>query len=232
LPGSPLLSQNLLRPKASQFATTKTITIQTNETDTSIVVAQFEKNQLKRTMSPRKSVSFNKNVHLRLTQHVNDYSVEEEEACWYSCEDYIKMNNDVRCTVNMIEEAEINSTNVFDDVQYCRRGCEKWTHNGAKRTRTRRRKAITAVLSEQYTQVAHYGSLNEHRLLAIAYRQYSYRSQQSAYSMGIDDEKIVQPYQEEQEQNHRFSKRQSTTRAKRRTQIVLQMYIRRNVSSC
>jgi hypothetical protein len=165
-------------------------------------------------MSPRKSVSFNKNVRFRLTQHVNDYSVEEEQACWYSRDDYIEMNNDVRCTVKMIEEAERNSTNVFDDVQCCRRGCEKWTHNGAKRTLRRRREAITAVLSEQCAQVAHYGSLDEHRLLAIAYRQCSYRSQQTAYSMGLDDEKIVQPYQEEQEQSHPFSKRQDTTRSK------------------
>jgi hypothetical protein len=166
-------------------------------------------------MSPRKSVSFNMNVRLRLTQHVNDYSMEEERACWYSREDYIEMSNDVRCTVNMIEEAERNSTNVFDDVQCCRRGCEKWTHKGAKRTLRRRQKAITAVLSVQYAQVAHYGSLDGHRLLAIAYRINSYRSQQSAYSMGLDDEKIVQPYQEEQEQNHPFSKRQDTTRAKK-----------------
>jgi hypothetical protein len=32
--------------------------------------------------------------------------------------------------------------------------------------------------------------------------------------MGLDDEKIVKPYQEEQEQNHQFSKRQYTARAK------------------
>jgi hypothetical protein len=166
-------------------------------------------------MSPRKSVSFNMNVRLRLIQHINDYSVEEERACWYSREDYTEMSNDVRCTVNMIEEAERNSTNVFDDVQCCRRGCEKWTRKGATRTLTRRRKAITAVLSEQYAQVAQYGSLDEYRLLAIAYHIISYRSQQSAYSMGLDDEKIIQPYQEEQEKNYPLSTRQDTTRAKK-----------------
>ena len=171
--------------------------------------------QLKSTMSPRKSVSFHKNVHIRLTMHIHDYTAEEEEACWYSREDYIEMSNDVRCTANMIEEEESDSTVVFDDVQCCRRGCEKRTQNGAKRTQRHRRKALTAVLSEQYAQVALYGSLDEHCLLAVAYRQYSYRSQQSAYSMGLDDEKIVQPYQEEQEKNHPFSKRQDTARAKK-----------------
>jgi hypothetical protein len=141
-------------------------------------------------MSPTKSVSFNKNAHMRLAIHINDYTVEEGEACWYSREDYIKMSNNVRCAANMIEEEEKNSTVVFDDVHYCRRGCENRTQNGAKRKLQRRREAITAVLSEQYLQVAHYGSLADHYLLAAACRRYSYQSQQSAFSMGLDDEKI------------------------------------------
>jgi hypothetical protein len=68
---------------------------------------------------------------------------------------------------------------------------------------------ITAVLREQYLQAAHYGSLADHCLLAVACHKYSYQSHQSALSMGLDDEKIIKPYQEEQEQEkHCLSKRQ------------------------
>jgi hypothetical protein len=130
-----ILSQNLIGPK--------TITIQTTRWPRgSIVLAQFKKEKLKSPMSPRKSVSFNKNVHMRLTIYINDYTAEEGEACLYSCENYIKMSNDVRCTANMIEEEEKNSTIVFDDVHCCRRGCEKRTQNGSKRTLRRRQKAV------------------------------------------------------------------------------------------
>jgi hypothetical protein len=36
---------------------------------------------------------------MRLTINVNDYTLEEKEACWYSREDNIKMMNDYQCTV-------------------------------------------------------------------------------------------------------------------------------------
>jgi hypothetical protein len=35
------------------------------------------------------------NARMRHTMHVNDYTVEEEKACWYKCEDYIKMINEI-----------------------------------------------------------------------------------------------------------------------------------------
>jgi hypothetical protein len=194
------------------IATTKTITIQTRRHGHEHRVI-IQKEKLKSTMSPTKSVTFNKNAQMRLTIHINDYTAEEGEACWYRREDYIKMRNDVRCTVNMIEEEEKNFAVVFDDVQCCSRGCENMTQNGAKRKLKRRRKAITAVLSEQYLQqVAHDGSLADHCLLAVACRKYSYRSQQSALSMGLDDEKIIKTtYQEEQvQEKDQLSKRQET----------------------
>lgn len=97
---------------------------------------------------PRKSVSFNERVRAKKTIHFADFSEQETSAYWYSDDDFIRMKQDVHFEVNLLENECLQQ----DTSNYCRRGLEYYTSDGAKRRSSNKRKSRNVVFEEQKLQ--------------------------------------------------------------------------------
>ncbi len=102
----------------------------------------------KTTKSARRSVSFDERVRAKKTTHIADFSEEEKKAYWYSEEDFLRMKQDVRFEVNLLE----NQCLERDTASYCRRGLEYYTSLGSNRRSSNKRKSRNVVLEEQALQ--------------------------------------------------------------------------------
>jgi hypothetical protein len=136
----------------------------------------------------RRSVSFHSRTRAKLALHVNEYTEEEMETCWYSDNDYARMKRDILYTVDLIEE---KNDALLDDVKYCHRGCEPRTKEGTKQRQRNQRKAFAAVLNEQFVQEEDYGWIIDECRLASVYQERSCKSKMFALFMGICDQKVV-----------------------------------------
>jgi hypothetical protein len=138
---------------------------------------------VKKSLEPKPEcfVTFSPAVNVRYTLHINDYSDDEFDACWFSDEDYSTMVNVIKCTINMIEKKVL-----IDEVNFSRRGIEGRTKEATVLCWESRLTALNAVLDEQQIQLAE--GAHDDELLAIAYEECIYRSKITAYFTGIADE--------------------------------------------
>jgi hypothetical protein len=112
----------------------------------------------------KKSVRFYNNVMVKHTLHVNNYTAQEKEECWFTQTEYDSIKKKIFMTLDLMEfmtNSDSNSNksnNIFDDYcnnAYCTRGLENlsFKEGGLKQsTLIRRRNAIWAVLDEQDIQ--------------------------------------------------------------------------------
>jgi hypothetical protein len=132
------------------------------------------------TQQETRLVSFFPQVEMRHILHVNDYSDDEYEACWFGPEELDIIMNDIWDTIDLMENKER-----FDGRHYCQRGLEKMTVQGEDLAYRIRQKARDTVLSVQA------GVQNNSQLLAEAYNNCTQGSQDIAYQVGVLDAKIV-----------------------------------------
>jgi hypothetical protein len=142
----------------------------------------------------RRFVSFTPQVSVRDALHIDDYTDEEHDACWFISEDYENMKKEIDCTVGLIERKA-----TIDEIHYCRRGVERRTKEASESRHHTRIVTIDAVLDEQYTQS--YDTINGPELIAIAYMELNYRCQMAAYVTGVTDAEMTKEYLQPKKQS-------------------------------
>jgi hypothetical protein len=122
------------------------------------------KHKMKTKTKTRKSVRFYNDVMVKHTIHVNNYTVQEKEVCWFTQTEYDSIKKKMFMTLDLMEfmtnssDSNSNRSNMFDDYcnnANCTRGLENLSskEGGMKQsTLIRRRNAIWAVLDEQDLQ--------------------------------------------------------------------------------
>jgi hypothetical protein len=125
-------------------------------------------------------VSFFPHAEMRHILHVNDYTDDEYEACWFGPEELDIIMNDIWDTIDLMENKQR-----IDDKHYCHRGLEKMTVKGEDLAYRNRQKARDTVLSVQA------GVQNDSQLLAEAYNNCTQDCRDIAYHVGVSDAKII-----------------------------------------
>jgi hypothetical protein len=142
-----------------------------------------------------KSVTFAETAKVRLTLHINDYSDDEIDACYYSREHFYGFKRDIKRTARMMQMKRKIDENVF-----CTRGLESRTHAGNKTRSTKRKASVCSVLMEQMKQFrseeAEGKNCYDDEKIAAMYAPFTRNSTTSAYLTGLSDEMVAR----EQEQ--------------------------------
>jgi DNA gyrase inhibitor GyrI len=139
---------------------------------------------IKRPFKPttgQRNVSFAEQSRCKRSLHLNEYTQNEIEAAYWRGEDYARIRQDIRATMDLIVQAEQD----IDETQHCVRGLER-CHPQAQAA-SYRWDAIQGVLEEQRQQ-RHKG-IDDKDLLAGVYARLSHRSQSSALFRGLADAK-------------------------------------------
>ena len=125
---------------------------------------------------------------VRSIAHINDLSVDEVKATWYSRDE----NQNFKVALiplvrNMMAGKEIDET----DIQTAR-GLEYRTIEGSTRRRQNRIAARAAVLDEQNRQIEQLGHVDD-ELLSIVYCRMSTQCQNEAHQLALDDASAPAP---------------------------------------
>jgi hypothetical protein len=105
-------------------------------------------NNAKISLAPKakRSVSFYPNAKGKLALHINDYTEEEIQACWYNREDFKEFKRAIRLpTVHMMER----NRKISEEYQHCRRGLESRTRVGTKSMLLNTKMALLSVFKER-----------------------------------------------------------------------------------
>jgi len=108
----------------------------------------------------KKSVSFARKVCVRNALHLNNYTFDEVDACWYDDEAYLNMKRSVVKLARHMSTRESHklpsATPWIDDddesdenSEECFRGLEGYTREGARKRRSCKNACRKAVLDEQ-----------------------------------------------------------------------------------
>ena len=137
--------------------------------------------------SNKKKVSFSKRVVVCPTLHLDNYTEAETQASFYQSEDYKKINRDIRFTLDLIE-----SGLPIEDMEFCRRGIEFKTSEGAALRSNNRTRSLLAVLSTQdYHWEDPTSTQPADEAIAEAYAKEVVESVSLAYLTGSLDEQVV-----------------------------------------
>jgi hypothetical protein len=139
---------------------------------------------IKRPFKPttgQRNVSFAEQARCKRSLHLNDYTQKEIEAAFWRGEDYARIRQDIRATMEIIVQAEQE----IDETQHCVRGLER-CHPQAQAA-SYRWDAIQGVLEEQRQQRRR--GIDDKDLLASEYSRLSHTSQSSALFRGLADAK-------------------------------------------
>ena len=101
------------------------------------------------TNGSKKSVSFEPTATMRLALHVNNYTDDEYDACFYSHDDYRFFKSDVKRSVRKFEKKMMINKSQQSNKFSCPRGIESFTREGSAKKTLNRRNAWIAVLSKQ-----------------------------------------------------------------------------------
>ncbi|KAG7347732.1 hypothetical protein IV203_016437 [Nitzschia inconspicua] len=153
------------------------------------------------------SVSFHPTEHIMQVLHIDDYSDEEREQCWYSADEI----NSIRCQNRLIVAAHKASASVSasdpllpprqlsDDEKFYKRGLEQDLPAANKRHQARR-KSIHLVIQTHFFAACQEdeddqstGDLGTALNLKIAqlYKEASYECKMAAYLRGVEDAKVA-----------------------------------------
>jgi len=150
-------------------------------------VTNDRKIAMKKTVSnvrgQKQSVSFKPTVSAYLTKHINEYTKEEIQNCWYNDKETRAIYSDCMSVIkSMIKHKEQSTSS-----SYCVRGLEYRTPEGQKRRMSNKFCAMDTVLDEQEMQWQH----NEDDVdeLRDIYSTYSEPSHAAAHLIGLEDER-------------------------------------------
>jgi hypothetical protein len=127
---------------------------------------------------PKRTISFGKSVMVRQTLHINSYSDDEIQACWFGDDDLQAIKKDVRYDISML-------TDGLDNEKYCRRGLEMHFRKGGRRRQQNKSAAIKAVLDEQELQWEN--DVYDPEYLATVYQAISSYCQTTARAIALKD---------------------------------------------
>eukprot|EP00339_Tiarina_fusa_P023890 CAMPEP_0117051886 /NCGR_PEP_ID=MMETSP0472-20121206/35857_1 /TAXON_ID=693140 ORGANISM="Tiarina fusus, Strain LIS" /NCGR_SAMPLE_ID=MMETSP0472 /ASSEMBLY_ACC=CAM_ASM_000603 /LENGTH=175 /DNA_ID=CAMNT_0004766285 /DNA_START=117 /DNA_END=640 /DNA_ORIENTATION=+ len=118
---------------------------------------------------------------MRLAIHINDYTDEEINSCYYRGEDFRAFKLDVKRAIRML-----GTKRTIDENKICTRGVECRTKESAAMRFRIRGAAQSAVLREQRKQTG-----NGSTTLAAVYSPIAGTSVVSAYMMGLSDAAVA-----------------------------------------
>ena len=136
------------------------------------------------TSSSPKKVSFKESVKVRKTKHVNDYTEEELDLCWFSPDEFASIKR------NVVSELKFFNANRHDSSQdKCLRGLEGRLSGTGNRRREQRFLAMDTVLVEQELQLSK--GISDPARIAMLYREVAARDVTKARRAGLCDELCV-----------------------------------------
>jgi hypothetical protein len=130
----------------------------------------------------KKSVCFNPVVHGRAVLHINDYSDEELRSKWYTALEYDAFKVEIWATVLLMTSG--GSLILGHGEQYCARGLESATRDGARKKRLNNLHCRRAVIDEQELQNAQ-GRQCDDQFLAHIYFDCSRHCQYEAHEKAL-----------------------------------------------
>eukprot|EP00339_Tiarina_fusa_P015818 CAMPEP_0117036756 /NCGR_PEP_ID=MMETSP0472-20121206/26005_1 /TAXON_ID=693140 ORGANISM="Tiarina fusus, Strain LIS" /NCGR_SAMPLE_ID=MMETSP0472 /ASSEMBLY_ACC=CAM_ASM_000603 /LENGTH=210 /DNA_ID=CAMNT_0004746581 /DNA_START=139 /DNA_END=771 /DNA_ORIENTATION=- len=133
----------------------------------------------------RRGISFSECVEINFVLHRNDFSSEERSQSWYGKDEIKAIKNGVRASVAKLT----NFPNMPDDDDYCSRGIENRTREGARRKLQNKVDARAAVFFEQEMQQVE-GSFDEEQI-ADCYYEYSEPCHAAAHMVALRDEQAA-----------------------------------------
>ena len=127
---------------------------------------------------------------MRLALHINQYTDEEYDACFYSDVDYHEFKRDVKRTRKMVEMKQR-----VDEVHYSLRGIESIISEDVMKAKVMNRKTATLAVMKEQALIQNDSSNsddNAEQRIGTAYTNVNRGSTTSAYLMGLADETFIQ----------------------------------------
>jgi hypothetical protein len=134
---------------------------------------------------PSKSVSFNQSVRVQKVLHIRDYTKEEIASSFYSSSEMSCIKRDTKEAVQKLETLGIRKCRTAL-VNFCTRGLEQRTREGAKLRSQNKVTSVQTVIEEQKRQKSQ-GVCDPNRL-AFVYLSESRHCLAMAQETGMDDE--------------------------------------------
>jgi hypothetical protein len=130
-----------------------------------------------------RKVTFNKQVKVTAVTHLNNFSDEEIERCWYEKADFLRIKEEFMLTVKLMNWGDLPK----DTLGYCIRGTEFQTHEGARRRKLNKEVARDTVRDEQDEQWDE--GIFDPDVLVSVYIAATRQCRVEAQLMGLEDEK-------------------------------------------
>jgi hypothetical protein len=148
--------------------------------------AYSSKTQTKQLLAPKakRTVAFAPTVTGNTTLHVNDYSNDEIQSCWFNDVEYKAIKKDIRFAAKLLTDN--NGLLGKDDEHDCQRGLEMHTRKGAHRRLQNKLVARQAVLDEQNLQWEE--GVYDPEYLAMVYQVVSSSCQATARDIALKDQ--------------------------------------------
>lgn len=199
------------RLPSSEISTTTTTRVEEQRKKQSIQQQQKSKKQQKPRRRERK-VRFIDTVHVRPCLHVNNYTDQEYDDCWYSPEEYRAIKRtDVMPTLKLMSRGNRPS----DGDTYTFRGLENRTKTGMLMRRQAKLSGILSVLQEQERQFASQNKKSKQaEEIRVEYMKASKESVKEAHQRGLLDQRNASKRGDGSSSNNSKPKpRRTTTRS-------------------
>jgi hypothetical protein len=131
---------------------------------------------------PRRTVAFSEAVTIRTTLHVNNYTDDEIDACWYDDYENEMMRKEMRSVLILLQNCMLEQ----DTEQYCRRGLECHTREVALQRLKNKTAVLEAVFEEQEFQWDE--GIWEPEYIAHAYKAACPTYQANAHAIALKDQ--------------------------------------------
>ena len=158
------------------------------------------------TKSPSRKVSvfFSKNIEIRDSLCLDEYSNEEYNSYWYSSDEYETIEKDMYRQIMKMEAGK-----VLHDKKSCSRGLERYLTVNAISKRENQSAALKAALKEQYHQMESDHSGEE--AIAKAYHNVSSSCQMWATVLGLRDQREAAKYLDDEDEDDYWKDLKRTT---------------------
>jgi hypothetical protein len=134
---------------------------------------------------PHKSVSFRETIRIRQCIHIENYTDEEIQDCWYNKWELVEIREDVYYTRKLITSGHLEQ----DTTEFCRRGSEQYIRQASLRRKEVKFAASEAVFREQDLQWE--SGVGEPDYIAHFYRTSSHMEARRAYAVAMQDQMDV-----------------------------------------
>jgi hypothetical protein len=144
-------------------------------------------------VSKKAAVSFDANVALTETISLDDFTLNEIEAAWYTAKEMEKISQGCFKILDKIENGK-----PLNEKKHCIRGLETHTVMGCLSKTRNRATSIMSVLEEQRRQVEGEEAL-DYEFISELYHQITSSSQMWAQAVGSRDQKEAEKYIDDEE---------------------------------